>query len=74
MVPVEATEESVRSLHEEFFPKLGLALGTPHGVASYHMEIEFLKMQGCGDDVLVLDGARVPLEPHARSRCLRSAS
>jgi diaminopimelate epimerase len=26
------------------------------------MEIDFLKMQGCGDDVVVLDGARVPAE------------
>jgi diaminopimelate epimerase len=24
------------------------------------MEIEFLKMQGCGDDVIVVDGSRVP--------------
>jgi len=30
------------------------------------MEIEFLKMQGCGDDVVVMDGARLPPEalPH----------
>jgi len=26
------------------------------------MEIDFLKMQGCGDDVVLLDGARVPAE------------
>jgi diaminopimelate epimerase len=26
------------------------------------MEIEFLKMQGCGDDVVVVDGARIPAE------------
>ena len=30
------------------------------------MEIEFLKMQGCGDDAVILDAARVPLEAHAR--------
>jgi len=30
------------------------------------MEIEFLKMQGCGDDVLIVDAARLPLEAHAR--------
>jgi diaminopimelate epimerase len=26
------------------------------------MEIDFLKMQGCGDDVVLLDGARIPEE------------
>ncbi len=26
------------------------------------MEIDFLKMQGCGDDVIVVDGARIPPE------------
>jgi diaminopimelate epimerase len=26
------------------------------------MEIDFLKMQGCGDDVIVMDGARIPAE------------
>jgi len=30
------------------------------------MEINFLKMQGCGDDVVILDAARVPLDAHAR--------
>jgi diaminopimelate epimerase len=30
------------------------------------MEIEFLKMQGCGDDAIVADAARVPLEAHSR--------
>jgi diaminopimelate epimerase len=29
------------------------------------MEIDFLKMQGCGDDVVVLDGSRVPPEAPA---------
>jgi len=29
------------------------------------MEIEFLKMQGCGDDVVVVDGSRVPAEAPA---------
>lgn len=32
------------------------------GLASGQMEIDFLKMQGCGDDVVVLDGARVPAD------------
>jgi diaminopimelate epimerase len=30
------------------------------------MEIEFLKMQGCGDDSVVADAARIPLEAHSR--------
>jgi diaminopimelate epimerase len=30
------------------------------------MEIEFLKMQGCGDDSVILDQARVPLEAHKK--------
>ena len=30
------------------------------------MEIDFFKMQGCGDDAVVLDAARVPLDAHAR--------
>ena len=30
------------------------------------MEIEFLKMQGCGDDAVILDAARVSLGAHAR--------
>jgi len=29
------------------------------------MEIDFLKMQGCGDDVVVLNGARIPAETPA---------
>ncbi len=29
------------------------------------MEIKFLKMQGCGDDVVVVDGSRVPAEAPA---------
>ena len=39
------------------------------------MEIDFLKMQGCGDDVVLLDGARVPAKtpehlPHLAQRIL----
>jgi diaminopimelate epimerase len=30
------------------------------------MEIEFLKMQGCGDDAVVADASRIPLEAHSR--------
>ncbi len=30
------------------------------------MEIEFLKMQGCGDDAVVADAARIPLEAQSR--------
>jgi diaminopimelate epimerase len=30
------------------------------------MELDFLKMQGIGDDVVILDAARVPLSAHAR--------
>jgi len=30
------------------------------------MEIDFLKMQGCGDDLVVLDGAKVPAATPAR--------
>ncbi len=30
------------------------------------MEIEFIKMQGCGDDALVLDAARIPVVAHDR--------
>jgi diaminopimelate epimerase len=30
------------------------------------MEIDFLKMQGCGDDVIIADAAKVPLEAHDR--------
>jgi diaminopimelate epimerase len=30
------------------------------------MEIDFLKMQGCGDDAVVIDAARVPLDAHSR--------
>lgn len=30
------------------------------------MEIQFLKMEGCGDDVVVVDGSRVPAEAPAR--------
>jgi diaminopimelate epimerase len=30
------------------------------------MEIDFLKMQGCGDDAVVIDAARIPLEAHGR--------
>jgi diaminopimelate epimerase len=30
------------------------------------MEIEFLKMQGCGEDVVVVDAPRIPAAAHAR--------
>jgi diaminopimelate epimerase len=30
------------------------------------MQINFLKMQGCGDDVVILDAGRIPLEAHAQ--------
>jgi diaminopimelate epimerase len=30
------------------------------------MEIQFIKMQGCGDDVVVVDGSRVPAEAPAQ--------
>src|SRR5689334_3434997 len=29
------------------------------------MEIEFLKMQGCGEDVIVVDAPRIPAAAHA---------
>jgi len=38
------------------------------------MEIEFLKMQGCGDDVLIVNAARLPLEAHAHFPLLARSS
>jgi diaminopimelate epimerase len=41
-------------------------LSLPHGIPFWAMEIEFLKMQGCGDDSVIADAARIPLEAHSR--------